>query len=67
MTYLTIRISETGGNPWKIELDNLKREDATDREVALTDELETFVKAHLRAKMKPGSERPLPPIPGSRV
>jgi hypothetical protein len=67
VTYLLIRISENDGNPWKIDLDNLAREDATGRERALADELETTVKAYIRAKMKPGSERPQKPIEGSRV
>jgi len=65
--YLVIRISETGGNPWKIDLDNLPREDATPKELAMSDELEIVVKAYLQAKMKPGTEVKQPKIEGSRT
>jgi len=67
MQYLVIRISEIGGNPWRIDLDNLAREDSTEKERALTDELEVVTKAWFRQMMRPGSETSHPPIPGSRV
>lgn len=67
MTVLNIRISETGGAPWKIEIDNLSREDATEGEKALADSVELATRDFLRGLMKPGTEVKQDEIPGSRV
>ncbi len=66
MTVLNIRISETGGAPWKIDIDNLSREDATGKEIAFADEIESSVKEFIRGRMKPGSEVAQPKVNGSR-
>jgi hypothetical protein len=67
VTVLTIRISETGGNPWKFEIDNLAREDATDRERSVADQFEVAIKAFIQEHLKPGSQIPQLPIKGTRV
>lgn len=67
MQYLVIRITETGGAPWRIEIDNLSREDATGKERAMADEIEVAVKSFVWGRMKPGSEVPQAQVPGSRV
>jgi len=67
VTVLNIRISETGGNPWKFEIDNLAREDATGRELSVADQFEVAIKAFIQEHLKPDSQIRQTPIKGSRV
>ena len=67
MQYLVVRISETGGNPWMMQVDNLSREDATEKEKTMADEIEVVVMAYLKQRMKPGTAIAYPKPEGSRV
>lgn len=55
MQIVQVRISETGGNPWKIDIDNLSREDATLKEKTMAYIIEGVLKEHFERMSKPGT------------